>query len=383
MDKTIEQLIEFLKAISPFISIPLLIGYGVAILYIVKKVNKLKDERIELSKDLNQLKDEQIKYLQNQISALQQRNIDPRGVLAEAEVIRLAADEKVASAKRQLDESLQKLGTKESQIGEITKAYQNLLTETEKARNKIEALEIERRQLSFQSQLAEKQRFLNTLSHELLAPLSAIHFHAEYILRFIQTPNNAKVKNKLTEILHEIRLMKHIIELVRSTSLGDLDLKDIDIYDEVIIPDLEMFRRSSESKKFKLVLDENEWKRLPHIYLDAVLVKQAFLNLLVNARDYTSEDGIINVIAREDTTSILVDIENQPGFKIDEAERELIFQPYYRTKAAMQNNPSGIGLGLYVARNILQKHGGDVILVKSGESNVFRAILPKKHKGHS
>jgi cell division protein FtsB len=116
-----KALIEFLNKISPLISVPLLLGYGAVIIYFMKEIVKLKDEKLNLVENVNKLKDEQIRYLERQIAEHKQREIDPKGILAEVEIIRNAVKEKMALARKQLDEKLQKLESKETKVEEFAK----------------------------------------------------------------------------------------------------------------------------------------------------------------------------------------------------------------------------------------------------------------------
>jgi signal transduction histidine kinase len=92
---------------------------------------------------------------------------------------------------------------------------------------------------------------------------------------------------------------------------------------------------------------------LPALTLDGRLVRQAILNIAVNAVQAMPRGGRLTVRARRDGAALLVEIEDT-GAGIPDEVRERIFEPFFTTKA------SGTGLGLAVVRRIVEGHGGEV-----------------------
>jgi signal transduction histidine kinase len=109
---------------------------------------------------------------------------------------------------------------------------------------------------------------------------------------------------------------------------------------------------------------------LPPVPMDARLVRQAVLNVLVNAVQAMPEGGRLTVRTRADDDEAVLEIEDTgPG--IPDEVRARIFEPFFTTKA------SGTGLGLAVVRRIVEGHGGTVVVCsRPGEGTVFGLRLP-------
>jgi two-component system sensor histidine kinase KdpD len=112
---------------------------------------------------------------------------------------------------------------------------------------------------------------------------------------------------------------------------------------------------------------------LPLLSIDPVLVEQLFVNLLENAARYTPPGSEIEIRARREGGTLLVDVADRgPG--IPSGEEELIFERFHRGAGA---GVRGVGLGLPIARAIAQAHGGRLGgSSRPGGGAVFRLTLP-------
>jgi two-component system sensor histidine kinase KdpD len=113
---------------------------------------------------------------------------------------------------------------------------------------------------------------------------------------------------------------------------------------------------------------------LPLVPLDPLLVEQVLINLLDNAIKYTPEDTPIDVSASADDHAVTVTVADRgPGFAPGEEAR--IFEKFYRGEAA--GTRSGAGLGLAIARGIVEVHGGQITAEpRAGGGALFRFTLP-------
>jgi signal transduction histidine kinase len=114
---------------------------------------------------------------------------------------------------------------------------------------------------------------------------------------------------------------------------------------------------------------------LPTVEVDPVRLGQALGNLLSNAVKYTPPPGEVRVSAWVDETQWHFRVlDTGPG--VPAAERERIFEPFYRTPPE-RLYPQGLGLGLPIARDLIRAHGGAVILDSCpGSGACFTATLP-------
>ena len=100
---------------------------------------------------------------------------------------------------------------------------------------------------------------------------------------------------------------------------------------------------------------------------------QLFSNLLANALTYGSPDEPIRVEARHEDGTFLLSVANA-GKPIPEDDRELLFQPFYR--GAVRSSRQGLGLGLYIARQIALGHGGDLEVESDEHETTFTFHMP-------
>ncbi len=128
------------------------------------------------------------------------------------------------------------------------------------------------------------------------------------------------------------------------------------------------------SNEVRVMIPDNIYLNIRPIYL-----KRAFSNLIDNAIKYSSQLFISARIenAGEENESVLVNFEdNGPGIPEDKLEQ--VFQPFYRLDESRNSETGGVGLGLSITRDIINKHGGDIKLSRSSIGGLkATVILPK------
>jgi len=106
-------------------------------------------------------------------------------------------------------------------------------------------------------------------------------------------------------------------------------------------------------------------------------IRQVFYNLLDNALKYTPEGGEVKLNAREDENNVTVEVKDS-GKGIPANERKFIFERFYRMDHSRSRDEGGMGLGLAISKEIIEVHGGEIILsTEEGKGSVFKVILPK------
>jgi len=139
---------------------------------------------------------------------------------------------------------------------------------------------------------------------------------------------------------------------------------------------------SPQSKGKKIDITRNYSSGIDQVWLDSEKMKQVFLNLFSNAIDFTPEGGRVEIVTRkpaEDEYSMTVQIEiKDNGAGIEDSMIHKIFDPYYTTKHKSDLH-QGTGLGLFIAHQNMQDHGG-TIDVKSevGNGTTFILTLPNR-----
>jgi two-component system sensor histidine kinase KdpD len=109
-------------------------------------------------------------------------------------------------------------------------------------------------------------------------------------------------------------------------------------------------------------------------------MEQVFVNLLDNAARYSPANSEIRVSATRDVDDVVIEISDEgPG--IPEADREKVFDPFYRVHE--RDRKSGTGLGLSICRGIMRAHGGEITAHESttGSGAMLRLRIPQATSG--
>lgn len=217
---------------------------------------------------------------------------------------------------------------------------------------------LERLERSFQ----HASRFSADAAHELKTPLAILQGQVEQAIAQSEAGSPGQVR--LTGILDEIQRLGTISRKLLLLSLADagrlrLQLTRFDLSQtlgelledaQMLAPDLEVSGTISPGLM---------------INADAELLRQVLHNLLSNAIKYNLPNGWIRIAAARQGRFIAVSIANaSPG--IAEADRDRIFERFYRADPARNRQIDGVGLGLSLSREIVRAHGGDLRLAESG-----------------
>jgi len=210
-----------------------------------------------------------------------------------------------------------------------------------------------------------KSVFLANMSHELRTPLNAIMGFAEVIERemfgAVGTP-------RYTEYAGDIRLSgEHLLDLINDildlakVEAGKLDLREeaVDVAD-VIESSVALLKRRAEVGQIRLAV--RIANKLPRLCADETKIRQVLLNLLSNALKYTPAGGRVSVTAsvgrKGDLNISVVDT----GIGIDPEDVPTVLTPFGQVENAENRDTRGTGLGLPLAKSLVERHGGALSL---------------------
>lgn len=224
-----------------------------------------------------------------------------------------------------------------------------------------------------------KSEFLSIASHQLYTPLTAIRGYLSMLKEGDFGPLDSKqqpiinIINTSAERL--INLIKNLLDISRIESgRFELDLEVVDLASmaKEIVQDL---MPNAMSKNLKLVFHESP-QNVPSIIADRQRLRQVILNYVDNAVKYTDQGHIdVRVIHNHDTVELVV---TDTGKGIDAKDIDILFTKFTRTKDAARSHTQGSGLGLYVARRIINEHHGETLAQSSGkgQGSTFIVRLP-------
>jgi signal transduction histidine kinase len=222
-----------------------------------------------------------------------------------------------------------------------------------------------------------KDEFVATVSHELRTPLTSIRGFVELLqageggsLTADQRRFLAVVDRNSERLLHLVGDLLLIAELDAHTLR--LDLEQLDLA-EVAVHAVESARPSAEEAGLRLELFVDE---APSVRGDRARLSQLADNLVSNAIKFTPSGGVVEVSAgARDGRATLVVRDTGPGMSGEELEQ--LFQRFYRTSRAAEQQVPGTGLGLAISRAIAEAHGGTITVAsREGEGSTFMLELP-------
>jgi signal transduction histidine kinase len=223
-----------------------------------------------------------------------------------------------------------------------------------------------------------KAEFIATLSHELRNPLSPLVTALNLLAKVSDDPNSVRRLHGMMsrQVEQLVRLVDDLLDVSRA-SRGDVPLQQesVDI-DDLVTSALETSGPLLESKRFTVEVVRTGEPLL--VRGDRLRLRQVVGNLLSNAARYTPDGGRIGVEAgsRGDTVQVVV---RDSGVGIAPSDLERIFNPFVRLSHAETDAPSGLGLGLPLARRLTEMHGGTLSAWSAGPGtgSEFTMSLPR------
>ena len=220
--------------------------------------------------------------------------------------------------------------------------------------------ELESRLRASEGATSAKDRALSTLAHDIRSPLGAIDGYSAALEDGLYGPINEKQRAVLARVRmsghHLLSLLDNVMDMAR-LSAGVMGVRDdaIDLRD-VARQAVDMLTPASYAKRQTLRLTGG-----PAVATrgDAACTRHVLVNLIGNAVKFTPNDGMITVVAetvRVDETAWGEIRVTDSGPGIDVAERDAIFQPYYRSESTAAL--PGIGLGLAISHALVAQMGG-------------------------
>ena len=240
----------------------------------------------------------------------------------------------------------------------------------------LRTLEMSRRQ-----QLEFKNQFLSHVSHELRTPLTSIHQFVTILLDGLAGEINPEQRYHLQTVLnsvHQLRAMiGDLLEATRAES-GKLRVEPrcITIAD-LIQQAISMMAATAKERRVGLEVGLDS--RIPFVYADPDRVLQVLINLIDNGIKFTPPEGSVLVkacLVNADPNMVYISVADT-GCGISPEARTLIFERLYQDPNSAHNNRSGLGLGLFIAKELVELQGGKIwVASEVGNGSTFSFTLP-------
>ena len=222
-----------------------------------------------------------------------------------------------------------------------------------------------------------KTAFVSDVSHELRTPLTTIQSAVGLLERARDRLD--PLEHRALELAHqELRRIRGMVEELLTLAQMDswqyqLEVGPTDL-GRIVQTAIESVESKAERFGITIYLDEAGERRC---VCDAQKLYQVFLNLLDNAIKYSEAGARVDVAIEEDASSLTVEVRDT-GVGIPQEELAQLFERFYRVDKDRSRATGGSGLGLAISKQIVEMHGGDILVESEvGVGSTFRIRIPK------
>jgi signal transduction histidine kinase len=250
------------------------------------------------------------------------------------------------------------------EIGDLGRDFNDMVAQLKANREEIHHLH--QTQMSRAEHFATLGELATGLAHEIRNPLAGIAGVIEIVARDLPPDSAARsvIKDAKEEAMQINRILTELLETARPKP-PQFQVKDIAGTAEHAV----MFARQQAITK-RIMIELNNDEKIPPVDHDPNQINQVLLNLLLNAIQAMEKPGAIHVSLRQDHESALITVADE-GKGILPENLDNIFRPFFTTKG------HGTGLGLSLARRIVEAHGGSIrVRSQVGKGTQFEVRLP-------
>jgi signal transduction histidine kinase/ActR/RegA family two-component response regulator len=219
-----------------------------------------------------------------------------------------------------------------------------------------------------------KDEFLATLAHEMRNPLAPIRQSVRIAAAANSTDAQRRWSHAIIErqVQHMSLLLDDLLDVSRIGRGTLLLRKSREVLSVVMDTALEAARPHFEAKRHRLV------KSLPPapviLDIDPVRIAQVLGNLFTNAAKYTDPEGEISVSAQREGADFVIRVKDN-GIGLTQEQQAQVFEMFSQVPAALEHSQGGLGIGLALARGLIELHGGTIRAVSAGLGKGTEVII--------
>lgn len=225
-----------------------------------------------------------------------------------------------------------------------------------------------------------RANFVSMVSHELRTPLNSVHGFIDLLLQGHMGELNEE-QNKYLGFAQEgvqqlISIVEDILFMTRSDS-GQFEIKQQKI-DILVLASQVINCLQPQALKAGVILNQDIPAPAPILDVDPQRMKQVLNNLVTNAIKFTPPDGTVTIRVRPHNDRFAMISVSDTGYGIPVEDRQHVFERFYQSNHALQSKIGGYGLGLSIAKLIVEQHGGEIgfdSVIDKGTTFYFTAPL--------
>ena len=222
-----------------------------------------------------------------------------------------------------------------------------------------------------------KSTFISIISHELKTPVSLIKGYAGTLRRDDAKWDSRTVQESLAVIEEEADRLTNLIENLLDASRLQAGALKLNVgavdFDEMAAELAKEYRTQSDAHTFAVNFSEN----FPLVRGDEERLRQVLTNLLSNAIKYSPDGGVITIGGRAEPERVVISVSDE-GKGLPPEELTKVFDRFYRADTTATRRAKGAGLGLYLAKAVVEAHGGQIwASSEAGKGATFYFSVPR------
>lgn len=220
-----------------------------------------------------------------------------------------------------------------------------------------------------------KSEFISNVSHELRTPLTSIKAYTEALL---DMTTDEMQKNFLKVVDEESNRLLSLIEALLNVArieAGRIVLNFSRTDPRNVVTEI-LGMSKLQSSKHKIITSFSD--NLPVCLMDKERMKDVMVNLISNAIKYSPNGGEVRITVTTEEKNLKFEVSDQ-GIGIAPEHINKIFERFYRVDSSLTAQVSGTGLGLHIAKSLVEAHGGTITVESEvGKGSTFTVLLPMK-----
>lgn len=224
-----------------------------------------------------------------------------------------------------------------------------------------------------------KDEFMSIASHQLRTPLTSIKGYLSMMLDGDLGPVPAQQKKVLREALggseRMVNLISDFLNISRlQTGKFVIDHIKTDV-EKLVAGEVKNLQQGAKSRDLTLHFHRSD-KKIPPLYVDEVKLRQVVMNFIDNSLYYSRPGEEINVYVERKSGHVEVRVVDA-GIGVPKAEQERLFTKFFRATNAHKRRPDGTGVGLFLAKKVIDGHGGEILFhSKENKGSTFGFRIP-------
>jgi len=219
-----------------------------------------------------------------------------------------------------------------------------------------------------------KDEFISTLSHEIRTPLTSIKGFSKTILDNWKVLDDESKKKFLNIIIEQsdrlINLVENVLDVAKADSEVEIVLREVNL--NLLIKNVvDILKISYKTKNFIITPPSS---KIQNSIADKDKLEQVILNITENACKYSKNYNNIEIKIEPECDFNVISIKNS-GSYIAEDEINKVFEKFYRIDNYLTSSAQGSGLGLYIAKNLIEKMNGKIEINSSMEENFTEFLI--------